>query len=399
MDTHKLTEQDKPLHKYRVLVVEDDLDTNQFIATTLSDQFNVITAMDGMEGIEAVITQSPDLIVSDLIMPRMDGEQMVHAIRQRPEFNSIPIILLTSISDEKQRFKLLKEGVQDYLIKPFSQWELKLRVNNLISLKSAKLDLYKQKLEIALILEKNKMKNEFLANMSHELRTPLNAIIGFSELIFYNKAGTISEEQKEYIGDITSSAKHLLSLINDLLDLTKIESGKMEFHPEEINLFELLSEIKSNLFPLFFKRQIELIIQVDPALEPIVTDPQKLKQVIYNYISNALKFSPDGGRIEIYACNEGKDTFRVEVHDYGIGIKKENLDKLFNKFQQLDSSTSKEYQGSGLGLALTRHIVESQGGHIGVNSTYGKGSSFFIILPRTSKKNAPAGLNKTAKTV
>jgi len=227
----------------------------------------------------------------------------------------------------------------------------------------------------------NRLKTEFLANMSHELRTPLNGILGFTELICSGKAGTISEEQQEYLNDVLTSAHHLLQLINDILDLTQVEAGKMLFHPEPVHLHQLCEEVKDSVITLIKRKHLAFRCDIDAALRNIIIDPRKLKQVIYNYLSNAIKFTPENGKIQLRLYPVGIDFFKLEVCDTGIGIRQSDLKKLFIEFQQLDSSFSKKYQGTGLGLALTQHIVEAQGGSVGVESQFEKGSTFFAILP------------------
>ncbi len=229
--------------------------------------------------------------------------------------------------------------------------------------------------------EANRLKSEFLANMSHELRTPLNGIIGFAELMHLEKVGPVSIEHKEYLGDILTSAKHLLQLINDILDLAKVESGKMEFRPVEVDLNVVIVEVCDILRTLIAKGKIELSIEVDPTVAKIIIDPAKFKQILYNYISNAIKFTSENGSVKIRVKAEGAKDFRLEVEDSGIGISEEDITKLFAEFQQLDSSLDKKYQGTGLGLALTRRIVEAQGGIVGVSSIIAKGSTFFVVLP------------------
>ncbi len=230
--------------------------------------------------------------------------------------------------------------------------------------------------------EASRLKSEFLANMSHELRTPLNAIIGFTELLHDGKVGPVPRDQEEYLGDILTSARHLLQLINDVLDLSKIEAGKMEFRPERVDLAEVIREVRDILRNLAASKRITMKAEVDPGASEAVTDPAKLKQVLYNYLSNALKFTPEGGEVTIRTASEGEDAFRLEVADTGIGIRAEDLNRLFVEFQQLDTGSSKKYPGTGLGLALTKHIAEAQGGRVGVKSTVGKGSVFFAVLPR-----------------
>jgi protein-histidine pros-kinase len=232
------------------------------------------------------------------------------------------------------------------------------------------------------VQEANRLKSEFLANMSHELRTPLNAIIGFAELMHDGKVGPVSEDHKEYLGDILASSRHLLQLINDVLDLSKIESGKMEFRPEPVSVSKIATEVRDILRSLAGSKRIPVTLELSDALADVVADPAKLKQVLYNYLSNALKFTPDGGRVVLRIQPEGPDTFRVEVEDSGIGIRPEDVGRLFVEFQQLDSGVSKKHGGTGLGLALTKRIVEGQGGRVGVKSTPGQGSLFFAVLPR-----------------
>jgi PAS domain S-box-containing protein len=230
--------------------------------------------------------------------------------------------------------------------------------------------------------EVNRLKSEFLANMSHELRTPLNAIIGFTELIYDEKVGPLSEEQKEYLGDTLSSAQHLLRLITDVLDLAKIEAGEMTFLPEPVDLNELVGEVRNILRPLTADKRLYMEMEIDDRLGEVTVDPAKLKQVLYNYLSNAIKFTPEEGQVTIRLRGEGEDAFRLEVEDTGRGIEPEDLGRLFVEFQQLDAGLTKQYQGTGLGLALTRRIVETQGGRVGVHSIPGQGSTFYAILPR-----------------
>jgi signal transduction histidine kinase len=232
--------------------------------------------------------------------------------------------------------------------------------------------------------EAMRLKTEFIANMSHELRTPLNAIIGFAELMHRGKVGELAPQHHEYMGDILASARHLAQLINDVLDLARVESGRIDFRPEEFDVADVVTEVADAVRGLATDRRITLSSRVDPAIGPVVLDRGKLKQVLYNYLSNAIKFTDDGGRVAVRAVPEDDRSFRLEVADTGIGIAPEDVKRLFVEFQQLDSSRSKQYPGTGLGLALTRRIVEAQGGRVGVESTPGVGSTFYATLPRAA---------------
>ena len=237
------------------------------------------------------------------------------------------------------------------------------------------------------IQQADRLKSEFLANMSHELRTPLNAIIGFAEIMHDGKVGPVSAQHKEYLGDVLTSARHLLQLINDILDLSKVEAGKMEFRPARINLALVVQEARAIVRTMAAKKRITLRSEIDAALCEIETDPRSLKQILYNYLSNALKFTPEGGVVTIRARPEGSDRFRIEVEDNGIGIGPEDQQRLFVEFQQLDASAGKKYSGTGLGLALSKKIVEAQGGCVGVKSVRGAGSVFYAILPQLCRES------------
>ena len=230
--------------------------------------------------------------------------------------------------------------------------------------------------------EANRLKSQFLANMSHELRSPLNAIIGFSDLLASDGIPVAPEQQRQFIGHIGTSGRHLLKLINDVLDLSKVESGKFEFYPEPVDLPGLIGDVRSIMFSLLQRKGLALQVEVAPEIASVVTDPARLKQVLFNYLSNAIKFSPDGGTITVRASAEGSAGFRIEVTDRGIGIAPADLPRLFVEFQQLDDGYQKRHQGTGLGLALTRRLVEAQGGSVGVRSVPGQGSTFHLVLPR-----------------
>ena len=249
-------------------------------------------------------------------------------------------------------------------------------------------DISKNKCFEQSLQETNRLKSEFLANMSHELRTPLNAVIGFSELLVDEKPGQLNPRQKEYLGDILNSGRHLLQLINDVLDLSKVEAGKMELNPETFRIKTAIDEVCAIAGAIAQKKGIEVHTEVAAELDRVTLDQQKFKQVLYNLISNGIKFTNDGGRVDIAASVSDTNHFKLSVKDSGIGIKPEHLGRLFFEFEQLESGASRRYEGTGLGLALTQKIVERQDGVINVQSEVGKGSTFSVILPlATTQEN------------
>jgi PAS domain S-box-containing protein len=233
------------------------------------------------------------------------------------------------------------------------------------------------------ILEANRLKSQFLANMSHELRTPLNAVIGFADLLHSGYIKPDSPKHQEFLGHIGTSGRHLLQLINDVLDLSKVESGKFEFFPEHVDLPVVLKEVQDILHTAISRKNISISTDIDADLIDLTLDPARLKQVLYNYLSNAIKFTAPDGRVTVRATGEGPEHFRIEVEDTGVGIAAADLPRLFTEFQQLDAGYSRQHQGTGLGLALTRRLVQAQGGQVGVRSTVGVGSVFYVVLNRT----------------
>jgi len=231
----------------------------------------------------------------------------------------------------------------------------------------------------------NRMKSEFLANMSHELRTPLNGIIGFSEFLVDEKPGQLNAKQKEYLNDILNSGRHLLQVINDVLDLSKVEAGKMDLLPETFALPKAVEEVCSVVSQMAERKRIAICRKFAPSIGDVTLDRQKFKQVLLNLLSNAVKFTDDGGQVNIIVGPVDPGRLQLQVCDTGIGIKSEELGKLFVEFQQLDSSLARRHQGTGLGLALTKKIVEFQKGTIAVESEPGKGSIFTVIVPLGAK--------------
>jgi signal transduction histidine kinase/DNA-binding response OmpR family regulator len=252
--------------------------------------------------------------------------------------------------------------------------------------------------------EASRMKSEFLANMSHELRTPLNAIIGFSEILRDGLIGELTEQQQRFIGDIFSSGNHLLSLINDILDLSKVEAGKMTLELESVEVWSLFANSLSIIREKAAARHIELSMDVPKELGSIQADARKVKQIVYNLLSNAVKFTVDGGQVKLsvsevpqsdvgsvdgtwnsrnfpFAHTEFEKFLRISVTDTGIGISPDGLDHLFNPFSQIDSGLARKYEGTGLGLVLLKNLAELHGGSVAIESAVGEGSRFTVWLP------------------
>ncbi|SFD82506.1 PAS domain S-box-containing protein [Chitinophaga sp. CF118] len=235
--------------------------------------------------------------------------------------------------------------------------------------------------------EANRLKSEFLANMSHELRSPLNGVIGFSEFLIDKKVGPLNEKQEEYLHDILNSGMHLLRLINDVLDLAKVEAGKMELMTETFEVRGAIEEVCSVVNSVATKKGIKITNDIAKDVKEISIDKHKFKQILYNLLSNAVKFTNEDGEVNILTKSKDKNYLSIQVKDNGVGISEEGLKRLFIPFVQLDSSISKQHEGTGLGLALTKKIVELHNGHITAESELNCGSTFTVTLPKNVYTN------------
>jgi len=229
-------------------------------------------------------------------------------------------------------------------------------------------------------LEKaNRLKSEFLASMSHELRTPINALIGYASLMLDRIYGDLTARQEEGLSRIQGAAQHLLALINDILDLAKIEAGRMPLHLEDITLGDIVTEISQQIEPLVKKKSLTFTVEMPSKDLSLHTDRTKVKQILLNLLSNAVKFTHHGG-IWVTISKDEED-LRFDVRDTGIGIRATDLESIWEDFRQVDQSRTREFGGTGLGLSITRKLVDTLGGHVFAESVYGKGSTFTVVLP------------------
>jgi signal transduction histidine kinase len=215
--------------------------------------------------------------------------------------------------------------------------------------------------------------------MSHELRTPINALIGYASLMLDRIYGDLTARQEEGLNRIQGAAQHLLALINDILDLAKIEAGRMPLHLDDVGLEDIMTEISQQIEPLVKKRSLTFHVEMPSRLLTLHTDRTKVKQILLNLLSNAVKFTHQGG-ISVTIARDEED-LRFDVRDTGIGIRESDLDSIWEDFRQVDQSRTREFGGTGLGLSITRKLVDALGGHVFAESVYGKGSTFTVVLP------------------
>jgi signal transduction histidine kinase len=226
----------------------------------------------------------------------------------------------------------------------------------------------------------NRAKNGFIMNMSHELRTPLNSVIGFSDLLLEGAFGPLNTRQSKYVNNILISGKNLLEIINNLLDISRLETGERTLNYEDVDIISLIGEARMSLFSSASNKKIVIELKVDPSLENIRADRTKLRQILYNLMSNAIKFTSEMGKVTLSASQK-EGMLEVKVSDNGIGLSKEDYEKIFMPFTQADSSASRGYGGAGLGLYIVKNFIDLHGGKIWVDSEVGKGSTFTFTLP------------------
>ncbi len=412
----------------RVLLADDNADLRTYVAQLLRQQgWSVRAVSDGREALNAARAEHPDLVLSDVMMPGLDGIELLRALRADPATKCIPIILLSARAGEESRIEGVATGADDYLTKPFSSRELVARVSAHLrlaaerrraseelagtnaELQSAHELLTAQIAETNRVLadqaralasledarreaedarqaaeSANRAKSDFLAAMSHELRTPLNAIAGHADLIDLGIHGPTTREQREAIARIRRGERHLLSLINDVLNFAKLEAGRLEYDVRDVPLRAAVDDVSAIVAPQFAAKRLTYSATIPNQLS-VCADPDKLNQILLNVIGNAVKFTPEGGCIAVDALETGEDGHRmvdVLIADTGIGIAPEKHEAIFDPFVQVSRELTTPTQGTGLGLAISRNLARGMGGDLRCRSVPRQGSTFVLSLPR-----------------
>lgn len=366
--------------KGTVLLVEDNADMRAYVQRLLARNFHIRTATDGEDALEQIRQNCPDLVLSDVMMPRLDGFGLLKAIRSEPQLRELPVILLSARAGEEAHIEGLEQGADDYLVKPFTARELEARVQ-------AQLNLARLRGAVnAALREADRRKDEFLATLAHELRNPLAPIRQAARIA---SLPNVSTAQLRWSTDIINrQTQHMAVLLDDLLDLSRITRGRLELRKAPVELVPIIETAVETARPLIEARQHTLSVDVSSELIPLYVDSLRIAQALANLLTNAAKYTDPGGHIRLHAVCDGDDVI-IRVSDTGIGIPPDKLSHVFEMFSQVESPIDRSEGGLGIGLALVKGVIELHGGHVfAMSAGLGMGSTFTIVLPR-AKRTSP----------
>ena len=375
------------LPRGRVLVADDNADMRDYVTRLLRPHWEVEVVGDGTAALAAARASPPDLVLTDVMMPKLDGFGLLAELRCDPATRTIPVVMLSARAGEEARVEGLEAGADDYLVKPFSARELIARVATHLELRQIRDEaarerdqLLRRERDARLEAEAaNRAKDEFLAVVSHELRTPLNAMMGWARLL---QEGELPIERTRHgLEVIERNAQNQAQLIDDLLDVSRIISGKVRIDPRPTRPIEFVEAAVESVRLAAAAKGVQLQLALDATLDHILGDRDRLQQVVWNLLSNAIKFTPRDGRVQLRMQRDGAHTV-IAVEDTGQGIRAEFMPYVFERFRQADPSFTRTRGGLGLGLAIARHLVELHGGTITVHSDgEGRGALFTVRLP------------------
>ena len=366
----------------RVLLVDDTIENLQILTVLLETAgYQVACAANGKTALMICSNKPPELILLDIRMPEMDGYEVCNQLKSNELTRHIPIIFISALDDVEDKLKGFEAGAVDYITKPFQESEVLARVSSHINLFRTQRELGQANIKLQAL---DKMKAMFIATMSHELRTPLNAIISFSSIMLQDIIGDINEQQRDSLERMQRAGNHLLELITDVIDISKIEAGRIDLCPKQVSLHELVDEAMDSVRLQAENKNLQLEVEAT-SWPTTYTDSRRLLQCLTNLLSNAVKYS-ERGRVLLEVTSDA-DKVYFKVQDTGIGIPEQDIAKLFKAFERLESHLYAKTSGTGLGLYLSRKIaVELLQGDIEVESVAEEGSIFTLSVARTIEK-------------
>ncbi len=381
----------------RILIVEDDPATVELMEAQLHGEgYSVDSVRDGEEALQRVSQARPDLVLLDIMLPKKNGFEVCKEIKSREETRAIPVIMVTALKDMESRVKGIAAGADDFLSRPMDKSELLARVKSILRISRLHGELAREsrtaresteKLEMqqrvlksmsTQLMQASHLKYEFIVNMSHALRTPLNVIIGFSEMLQDELVGKLNDKQSKYVRNVRESGRELQQLIANVVDVFKIDTGKVPLETTEFPLKDAIDSALEIYADMAQDKGLEVSVEVALEVSRICADPQKLSTILDNLLSNALKFTPDGGRV-IVTADLLEDRVRVCIADSGIGLSPEDCERVFSEFYRAPNVVAGA--GSGLGLAISKKLVLMHGGEIWAENAKEGGAKFIFTLP------------------
>lgn len=376
----------RPDGETTVLIVDDDDILRTLMRAALRHEgFRVIECADGSEALERCVVERPDLLISDVAMPVMDGFELCRRLRRDPATQHLPILMATGLDDSASITKAYDSGATDFIAKPLNLTVLTHRVRYMLRAASVFAELQQNERTLAVakeVAEKaNEAKTNFLAIVSHELRTPLNAIIGFASVMRDSLMGPLPDAYVTYPQVIAESGEHLLDIINSVLDVARAESNRLTLDEERVDPSKVAAFVHTMFDETTRVAGLAFSVDADDRLPPFHADLHKIQQVLINLVSNAVKFSAEGGRVTVRLTigPGGQPTF--EVADNGIGMTADEIATAMTPFGQVDASLSRKHGGLGLGLPICKHLVELHGGALTIDSDLGRGTTVRVTLP------------------
>jgi signal transduction histidine kinase len=370
-------------NKAKVLLVDDQPNNLKVLRQALEPAgYNILVAADGQRALDLAQRARPDLILLDVTMPGMDGFETCRRLKEIEATAAVPVLFITARTETEDVVQGFEAGGADYIAKPFRSEEVLARVAAHVRLQqlTTRVQAQNRELEAANreIREADRRKSEYLARMSHDLRTPMNAIIGYTRILLRRARGELAERQYRNLENIRHCADHLLALLSDIIDLAKIEAGRMDLHPAEVDLPQLVQGCLAAVGPLVLPG-VELRAEV-AAGASLHTDEDRLRRVLINLLGNAVKYT-EAGHITVALATVAQEV-ELSVADTGAGIPAADLPYIFDEFRQVEGQEGIKPEGSGLGLAIARKSVDLLGGTIGVESREGEGTRFWVRLPQ-----------------
>jgi signal transduction histidine kinase len=370
-----------------IMIVDDDPIVRSLMRATLEvDGYEIIEAEDGEQACELYEARRPELLVADVVMPRMDGFRLCRELRGRPASAFVPILMATGLDDVPSITKAYEVGATDFISKPVNWVVLGHRVRYMLRASRAFDELRQNRDELMAAKDQaeaaSRAKTEFLANMGHELRTPLNAIIGFSSIMRDESFGPIGDKYAEYAAAIGDSGSHLLAIINGILEMARAESNRIVLVEEEVEIARAVAFSVGTIEEMARRAEVDCYSDIPEDLPQFLGDAVKLRQILINLLSNAVKFTPAGGRVRVSVKRGEDDGLALRVEDTGIGMSPEELPLALTPFGQIDSGLDRKYDGVGLGLPLAKRLVELHGGTMDIKTALGKGTAVIANFPK-----------------